>query len=337
MIIQFEYIHPQVYLFLEQHMCTAGLASPPFFQTWLRDPPFLIKTAGSRKEGLTAAQQLLATRRIVAMVSEAAASAQTDAGSNSVLRRITSEQRQRAYTNARKYLLGAEAARKHYSFSLESFVPRFVAGEFDNVVHGCTNPEKTGRYWPWFKKAQQEHESAAADAAAAQAADAAKNAAEAAAKAQAQAEEELAKQAEAMSEAERQQYMTSLGIIQKLQEAHRQQVNHVWQRRSSMLDKLRSEAEEMLDMRRERRSEEESQKGSPVQLLGMKRKGVGLAETRWDAILPVAVPKVVVLDLAIAGSIAPACMSAAMRLAGLSGAHRQAGVYVELGTTTPRP
>ena len=146
MIIQPEYIHPQVYLFLDKHMCAAGLSSPPFFQTWLRDPAFLIKTPGSRKEGLTEPQQLLATRRIVAMVSEAAASAQTDAGANTVLRRITSEQRQRVYTLARKYMLGEEAARRHYHFSLESFAPRFVAGEFDNVVHGCTNPEKTGRY-----------------------------------------------------------------------------------------------------------------------------------------------------------------------------------------------
>ena len=190
--------------------------------------------------------------------------------------------------------------------------------------------------WPWFKKAQQEYESAAADAAAAQAAAAAASAAEAAAKAQAQAEEELAKQAEAMSEAQRQKLMTSLGIMQKLQEAHRQQVNLAWQRRSSMLDKVRSEAEEMLDMWRERRSQEKSQKkGSPVEFLGMKRKGVGLVETRWDTILPPAAPKVVVLDLAIACSITPECMSAAMRLAGLSGTHRQAGVYVELASIHP--
>ena len=37
----------------------------------------------------------------------------------------------------------------------------------DKVVHGCANPAKTGRYRPWFKKAQEEHESAVDDAAAA--------------------------------------------------------------------------------------------------------------------------------------------------------------------------
>lgn len=329
------YIH-QVYHFLDQYMCTAGLVSPPFFQTWLRDPAFLIKTATSRKEGLTPAEQLLAARRIVAMVSEAAAAAQADADISTVLRRITSEQRQQAYTNARKYLQGEEAARRHYQFNIDGFKHRFVAGEFDTVVHGCTNPAKTGRYWPWFKKAQEEHESKVAEAAATQAAAAAASAAEAAARAQAEAEEELARKAEAMSEAERQQYMANRGIMEKLQEAHRQQVNHVWQRRSAMLEKLHGDAEEILDMRRERQSTEESQQICPVHLMPMKRKA-GLADTRWDTILPPAVPKLVVLDLAIAGSITPACMDMALRLASSSGTRRQASTHVGLDTVTPAP
>ena len=264
-----------------------------------------------------------------------AANAQTNV--ISVLRKITNEQRSRAYSNARKYDLGVEAAKRHYNFSLEEFVPRFVAGEFDNDVHNCCTPEKSGRYWPWFKAAQQDREDAAAAAAAEAAAAAARSAQEAAAEATAQAEAELAKQEAAMGEAERQKILANHGIMQKLQEAHRQRINHMWQKRTPVLNQVSREAGEMVDRRQERRNDEASQQGMPVEWLGLKTKTDALAEIKWHTILPAAVPKVVVVDLAIAGSISEKCMQEALHLAGLSGTQRQEGMYVELGTATARP
>ncbi len=132
------------YQAVEDHMEAAGLITPPFPQTWFREPWMLLKGRKSRRdEHLTPDEQLCFVHRLLGAVSKHGA-----AGTGSLIRAIPESDRKGVAKLAKKYVEGMSSVE---GVTIKDFMDRFARGDFDVTISTTTNPTLASRFWPWVK------------------------------------------------------------------------------------------------------------------------------------------------------------------------------------------